>query len=366
MNPDATHFFLGANTPNGFYSLYDQLMTKDSHDFVFVLKGSPGCGKSSLMRYVADSLSEPVEYIHCSGDPDSIDAVRFPTLHVVIADGTSPHVIEPRYPGVLDTYLNLGTCCQTELLLHKASEICALTDACSAQYRRAYRILSAAQQMTDPLPPSSLSSAAAEKMKKRIHTIAAREIKKPSSERPSGKLSKRFLGGITCQGYLCRFDTVNTLCKRIYVCVDPYGLAHPWLLFLQDKALSSGYEVISCPCPLAPDRLEHLLIPELSLAFVTSTSLASYEEEAVRKLRFDHLVKSDWLKDNRTRLRFAKKMSRTLMLDAIAAFSEAKQLHDTLEALYHPSISFDQVYQIADQVIAFLQKNNICLKTNDI
>jgi hypothetical protein len=356
MKPDATHFFLGANTPNGFYSLYDQLMPKDSDDSILILKGSPGCGKSSLMRYVADTLSEPTEYIHCSGDPDSLDAVRFPHLNAIIVDGTAPHVIEPRYPGVLDMYLNLGACCQTELLQDKKAEIRSLTDQCSAQYQRAYRILSAADQMMDPLPSAALSPAASARMKKRIGIIAAREFKKRSPDTPAGRLSKRLLGGITCQGMICRFDTVDALCSRVYACIDPYSLAHPWLRFLQERALACGYDVISCPAPLAPDRIAHLLIPDLSLAFVTSTEAAPYEGTPVRKLRFDHLPEPDWLKQNRARLRFEKKMARTLTLDAIAAFAEAKQIHDELEALYHPSISFEQVYQTGDQVIQFLRQ----------
>ncbi len=356
MKSASAHFFLGANTPNGFYSLYDQLMTKNSPYAVIILKGGPGCGKSSLMRHVAKGLEEPVEYIHCSGDPDSLDAVLFPRLHTVIVDGTAPHVIEPRYPGVLDSYVNLGACYQTDSLLEHQAEICTCSDRCSAQYQRAYRILSAAQQMTDPLPTSALSSPAVSKMKKRIRVIASRELKKKSNTTAPGTITKRLLGGITYQGYLCRFDTVDALCTRVYTFVDPYGLAHSSLHFLLETALAAGYDVICCPAPLEPERIEHLLIPELSLAFITSTDTLPYEGRPVRKLRFDHLIDSDWLKSNRARLRFHKKMSRILTEDAIAAFAEAKRLHDELESLYNPYVSFDEVYRIADQLKEILKQ----------
>lgn len=356
MKPASAHFFLGANTPNGFYSLYDQLMTKDSENAIIILKGGPGCGKSSLMRHVANALKEPAEYIHCSGDPDSLDAVLFPRLHTVIVDGTAPHVIEPRYPGVLDSYINLGVCYQTDALSALKTEICTLTDRCSAQYQRAYRILSAAQQMVDPLPLAALAPPAVSKMKKRIRIIAAREFKKKPDTAAPGVLTKRLLGGLTYQGILCRFDTVDTLCNRVYACIDPYGLAHASLRFLQEAALAAGYHVISCPAPLEPERIEHLLIPELSLAFVTSTDALPYEGHPVRKLRFDHLLEPDWLKNNRARLRFNKKMSRMLTADTISALAEAKQIHDELEGLYNPTVSFEEVYQIADQLVEFLKQ----------
>lgn len=87
-------FFLGANTPAGFYSLYDQMIEPGTARRIYLLKGGPGCGKSSLMRRVARALEaggEPVEYILCSGDPDSLDAVIFPNLRAAVVDATAPH-----------------------------------------------------------------------------------------------------------------------------------------------------------------------------------------------------------------------------------------------------------------------------------
>ena len=51
-------FFLGANSPSGFYSLYDQLIDPAQARDILILKGGPGCGKSSLMKRVAASLEE--------------------------------------------------------------------------------------------------------------------------------------------------------------------------------------------------------------------------------------------------------------------------------------------------------------------
>ena len=78
-------YFLGANAPAGFYSLYDQLIDREEAEELFILKGGPGCGKSSLMRRVGQAMDEhglEVEYIDCSGDPDSLDAVVIPALFV--------------------------------------------------------------------------------------------------------------------------------------------------------------------------------------------------------------------------------------------------------------------------------------------
>lgn len=89
-------YFLGANSPTGFYSLYDQLIDPAGAEDIFILKGGPGCGKSSLMRKVGRAMEDKglvVEYIQCSGDPDSIDAILIPALKSAIVDGTAPHVV---------------------------------------------------------------------------------------------------------------------------------------------------------------------------------------------------------------------------------------------------------------------------------
>ena len=87
-------FFLGANAPGGFRSLYDHF-TDPATDHLYIIKSGPGSGKSTFMKTVGRAVHEAghsVEYIHCSGDPDSLDGVYFPDFHTGYVDGTSPHV----------------------------------------------------------------------------------------------------------------------------------------------------------------------------------------------------------------------------------------------------------------------------------
>lgn len=95
QNPQV-QYYLGANAPTGFYSLYDQLIDPDEAEDIFILKGGAGCGKSSLMRKVGRAMEErglAVEYIPCSGDPGSLDAILIPALKTAVVDGTAPHVV---------------------------------------------------------------------------------------------------------------------------------------------------------------------------------------------------------------------------------------------------------------------------------
>ena len=91
-------YFLGANSPTGFYSLYSELLPPETASVIYILKGGPGCGKSTLMRQVAQQAAqagETVEYILCSGDPDSLDAILLPGKKAALVDGTAPHDTAP-------------------------------------------------------------------------------------------------------------------------------------------------------------------------------------------------------------------------------------------------------------------------------
>lgn len=91
-----TNFFAGANSGEGFRNLFSEMVDiEDTYDFM-VLKGGPGVGKNTFMREIGRTMEEAgtaVEYLWCSGDPDSLDGVVLPELRCAVADGTAPHGI---------------------------------------------------------------------------------------------------------------------------------------------------------------------------------------------------------------------------------------------------------------------------------
>ena len=265
-------FFLGANAPTGFYSLYDQLIDPASAEDIFILKGGPGCGKSSLMRRVGRAMEEhglAVEYILCSGDPDSLDAIVIPDLKAAIVDGTAPHIVEPQYPGVVERYVNLGACYDRAALAPLRGEITGCMSGYKGCYARAYRCLSAAAQINEDMRALLHTPSAEAKAVKRARGILSREVRKSGSE--PGHSVQRFLGAVTWRGPLCGYDTAYALCGRIYELADTCGLAHVMLTHLAAGVMAAGYDVIVCPSPLAPDRMEHLLVPARSVGFISPT-----------------------------------------------------------------------------------------------
>lgn len=159
--------FLGANTPEGFISLFDELYDPAEDWRAYIIKGGPGTGKSRLMRRVADELEQAgytAQRVLCSSDPDSLDGVIFPQIRACIADGTSPHVIEPRFPGAVEELVNLGDYWDAEQLRVHAEGIRAAALKNSAYHQRCIGFLSAAGSLANDTLRIALECANTDKM----------------------------------------------------------------------------------------------------------------------------------------------------------------------------------------------------------
>lgn len=350
MSPSfPVEYFLGANAPSGFYSLYSQLLPLPHAQSIYLLKGGPGCGKSTFLRQVARAAEQNslrVEYILCSGDPDSLDAIVIPSLRVALADATAPHVLEPNCPGAVDCYVDLGQCYDRSALKKLRFEIHAATDGYKQCYQRAYRCLNAAGTLCEDIRGTVLTDTAQQWLTRRARSVLHRELRAHRRER-IGQVKQRFLNAVTHKGYLSLYDTALAQCPTVYELQDNYGLSHELLLPLLTGAVELGLDVVACPDPMAPDRLLHLLIPETGTAFLSSTPSAVFPDTPKRRIRLDSGCDTSLLRLNRTRLRFAKKVSASLIDEAVSSLAQAKSMHDELEAIYNPYVDFDRVSRLA-------------------
>ena len=352
-----TNFFAGANSGAGFRSLFHEILdVEEARDFL-ILKGGPGVGKNTFMRAVgaaAEAAGLDVEYLWCSGDPRSLDGVVIPALRCAVADGTSPHVLEPRYPAAVDRYVDLGRFYDITAAKRDADAVKAHTRDYKAAYVRAYSALNAARQVErDAWAAASLDR---ERAARRLRGLLLREARRKGPE--SGRTTRRFLGSVTCQGYVWRFDSVDALCERVYVFEDSFGFAGEMLSRLHDAFTANGWDTVACVSPEEPERIEHLLIPGLRLAFVTSREGMEYPaptpdavpgtdggsgKRPFRRIRLDALTEVR----ERPRWKLERRMVSLLRGAAVEALAEAHACHDRLEAVYNPYVDFDGVRELA-------------------
>ena len=349
------HYFLGANSPQGFYSLYENFIDPVSDTALYILKGGPGCGKSSFMKKIAEAMTAAgynTEQIHCSADPESLDGVYIPALKTAYVDGTSPHVIEPKYPAAMEEYINLGVFYDTQALRQRKAEIIQITQAYKVCYTKAYSCISSAWQVERELYSVLNTDALKATIKKHVKGIISREFKKKAEP---GKVSVRFLSAFTYMGNVCRFDTVAALCNRVYVLDNEFGFAPEFLSLLSAAAVQNGYDIILCKSPMEPDKTEHVIIPELSLSYISQTKKHKYTGSPYKHIRLDALADRTLLHANKESIKSGRKLANALYSEGKAALNSAKTLHDKLEAVYNPHVDFDGVYELAEKHIKQLR-----------
>ena len=350
-NPTRIHFYLGAPTGAGFVSYFKQIINPGLLKRVFLIKGGPGTGKSTLMKEcVKQARDGIVELIHCSADPDSLDGAVFHKQKTAILDATPPHELEPAYPGAFERMVNITECWDNKKLYSQKKEIIGCTKKVSDLHKRARSYILAASSLIF----DNISYSANCVDEKKLKTYAANLIKREvPAKQVCGKDHARLLSAITPKGVVTYTDTVTTLCNRIFVVQDSLGGASSLLMEeLRRLVLACGYEFYTCYCSLSPyDRIEHILIPELSLAFCTENTSFPLGLTPFRNINASRFLDKEKLSQRKQRMSFNKKAAVSMIEQASECLKKALSFHDELEAYYIGATDFNKVNVLKDTVV---------------
>lgn len=348
MNEMSVRTFLSANSPTGFWSLYPELL-KDKK--TYIIKGGPGTGKSSLMKKVAATAYRSgffTEYIYCSSDPQSLDAVYIPELNTVVCDGTAPHTSDPAYAGSEGGIVNVGQCWDEKKLIAAKDDIRGFSDKIKKSYDRAYRYLLASSSAYSDVKKIASQYINKEKLQRFISDFTAviphKEGCKPAQ--------KRFLSSFSPEGFLTFKDTVYSA-EKVYIINDRYSIASSVLEACTNAA--SAYDKYVFYDPLSPSDILHLLIPDLGIAIVTENIFTGFEPQNTRRINFSRFLNED-ISIEKNKIKFAQKLAKICAEEAINSITHAKRLHDDLEEIYISAMDFNGVGKITDDLISRIFK----------
>lgn len=345
-------YFLGCPTPAGFEThLGDDI--KSGKYFTYIIKGGPGTGKSTMMKRLAAMLSDvdSAELYYCSSDPDSLDAIVFKKLGVIFVDGTAPHVFEPTYPGAREKLLDLGRFWDSSALMSKADEIVALSDENRRLHSRAKRYLGAVCSISDDI----LSAGEAAMLKDKLDSFSKRLASKlfPKTSADAGKIKLRQITSVTPKGVITQEAAFEGYEK--FAIADPcLAVTDALLKNLSTLASDAGYDVIvSKNVFLSGTVYEHMTVPKLKLAFVSSDTADAEGVKKINALRFyDRML----LRERKKRIAFNSGAKRELSYAAVEALSRAKTVHDELEARYIEAMNFDEIERLTEDLAEKLLK----------
>lgn len=333
-------YFSGSNSGEGFHNYFDGVIpawVKITR--YFMIKGGPGVGKSTLMKRVAakaEEAGEEVERFYCSGDPDSLDAVRLVKHGIVFADATSPHAMDPKYPGAVEEIVNLGEQIDRSRIVKYRDEVESLTKKNKLGYGRAYAFLRAAQALEEERYREIADCVDKEKIKKQ-----AKEIAERIGKGEDGQSRYLFLDAISCKGRVS-FASMQCEGNRVY---RVFGTENDVVTDLLTKAVKSDRKELFCN-PLRPQCVSHMLLRDRDFFLTTAIGTDG------TLLFAGDFMKKECHKTAEIYFKEARRMEE----EAMKCLAECKTIHDELEDIYKECVDFATISERTEGLLALVSE----------
>ena len=329
--------FAASNSAHGFHSFYAEFFDDVDVERVFVIKGGPGTGKSRFMREVsayAAARGWQSRMIYCSSDADSLDGVILQKgeRRWALLDGTSPHVYEPKSPGVREELINLGEFWDSDRLVASREEIGRQNRIKQEGYRRAYRYLSAYSSILENYKSRILPHV-------RMQSISD-YAKKLISQIPAGEK----FGSKTCvmesigMSGRVAFDSFFCQAARLYL-IEDYKKTAPYLTeALYRLAMEKRQQVRVCRNPIIPEQVDGILFLNSGIAFAIHP-LADMEL-AYHRISMRRFLKTSELRAIKDAALFDERMMRAMLDGTLSEMQAVRAAHFALEEIYSASMDF--------------------------
>lgn len=347
------HYFVCANSSAGFWNFFPEAL--EPMERVYILKGGPGTGKSTLMKRLGTYLwekGEDVDYIHCSSDPASLDGVLFRRQKLAVVDGTAPHIIEPTAPGAKEEYLNLGTLWDSKKLIPHRGEILRYQDWISNCYTGVYRFLAEAKEIHDKWERVYRENTDYQRLNQLTQEFLDQVFSEAPENPEKGQVSHRFFGALTKDGSVHFLESLLAGVKtRCFIKGRPGTGKSTLMKKLLAKAEEQGLSAEVYHCSLDPASLDMVILPELSFGVFDATEphelFPDRETDWILDL-YEGAVRPGTDEENYELLSLFRREYQEKINCARAFLREAKAYHDDLEEIYGKAMDFsgmDGIYR---------------------
>lgn len=338
---DLPKVFLGSLSKGGFSHSFSDFYNPYDGWRVYILKGGPGTGKSTFLKQMADTavkLKENVIIAPCSSDPDSLDAVIFENRKVMIADGTAPHIMEPKYPIACEQIVNLGECIDSKKIWEYRQEIFSLCFEHQAFCKRAQRYINAVQMLLSDNYYIALKQTDMKKALKFADSVT-NEFLTQKQQRNAKETFVR-LSAVTPGGITSFNDTPLKLCKNVIPVCDKYGAAADIVIKrIRDNCKNYGYDIFTAQNSISNEKLDAVMVPSAGFAVCIQNDYIKPNSDS-RKVHSRRFTSESKMRNNKCRVNFNTKTSNEMIKEASYSMKAANMIHARLEEYYINAVDF--------------------------
>ncbi len=345
-----TKYFAAANGYLGFRSYFYDIFNPRKYERIYVLKGGPGTGKSSLMKRLASDLALcecSIEEIYCSSDPASLDGIIAikNDKRIAMIDGTAPHETDAVLPGACDEIINLGDAWDARWLIGERERILKTNEEKKNAYRCAYSSLSIAGKANDAVNNFKAQLYNEENSKKLIKSLADK-----LSSAKSGDATTRLITAFCKRGFV-HLDTLENISETIFTVSGDTYASHRFLSELCTHLNWFRTELLRCPSPLDDGLTEAIFIPSIKTCFKLG--------EGQNNINTELFYTDDLLSCERRKC--AEECHTIALQDSERWFAIASELHFTLEDIYTRAMNFDIIDNVYSSKLYEIKELLCCL-----
>jgi hypothetical protein len=338
--------FPGGNSSKGFFSYYNYILPQEEARRIFIIKGGPGVGKSTFMKktgYEVVDRGYDVEFMHCSSDNGSLDGIVIPKLGVAMIDGTAPHVVDPKNPGAVDEIIHLGDFWNEAGMVKYRNEIIKTNREVGELFGRAYKYLKSAYCIYEDIAEIYCKAVKMAEFNRIAERLLQQIFTNIGTADKTGSIRKLFVSAITPDGLKSFSETITNGYKCVKV-KDIPGISTSKLLEkAADAAVEKGFNAEGYYCAFIPDKLEHLVIPELGISITSSNTYHDLCEAPFMEYDLNSTIDMNVLESYDLVLDYDRCEFDELLSRAVKTIGEAKALHDLMEKYYIPNMDFESV-----------------------
>ena len=332
-------YFAASNSGRGFVSYFDKIFTKYGFDKIYIIKGGPGTGKSSLLKSVRDAAQTRgylCEGILCSSDPSSYDGVTVSSGNrkIALLDGTAPHTRDMEIPGAVDELIDLGAFWDPKMLEGKRERIISLIEKKSEAYKCAYSLLGSAEGYASYKRKLLYGCLDEEKLSKSVARMLS-DFKKNGVKVFS---QYKLKNAISADGYTSLPIYSNE--GGVHFAVHgSHGASFAFFDLLVKRSKEKELNLTLSPSPLSPDIFDAVAISDYGVYFYQTDDITDIACKTINTERF--LVESR-LREIKPTLRMLSRLERSALDSACKILSRAKELHFRLEEIYTDAMDFEK------------------------
>lgn len=348
-------YFLASNSGRGYYSFFDKEII--NLDYVYLLKGAPGNGKSELIQHIASKLNEShinIELIYSSFNINTLDGVVNLDKNFGIFDASFPHSFDNILTKVTGEIIDLSKILDDKVIKENLENISFIQMQKDNYLEKYSNSIIQARKLHDDLEKYFSNSINIEKAQQLNNQILNEIFNNNEFLSKESILKDRFFDTITEKGNFDFIDNLtSSLQNRYFIKGRPGSGKSTLLKQIVEFAVQRGFNIELYHCDFDPESLDLIIIPELSVCAFDSTDPHNYmPQKKGDKIvdTYQSIIDTNADEKYKTEIEEGTKKWELSACKASNYLKEAKVQHNKIVSIYYEAIKKNEFHQIKQKL----------------